>query len=425
MKASPEGARQAGRSRATPIALVVCDVDGVLTDGRLYYGADGESLKAFSVRDGLGIKLLQAAGVTVAVISGRDSPPLRARLDDLGIEHRALACGDKAAAFDRLVATLGVDPAATLAIGDDLIDLPMLERAGVGVAVADAHPTLRAAADRVTAARGGAGAVREVADQLLAAARGSLEPKVVIPTRYDSVRLPGKPLLDIAGRPMIAHVFDRAVESGAAEIVVATDDQRIADAVRGFGGEVEMTSVDHKSGTDRIAEVAARRGWPDDAIVVNLQGDEPALPGEHLRTVAAALASSGADIATLATPITDPPQLFDPNAVKVVIAASGRALLFSRAPIPWHRDHFAPGAIARELPDGSFLRHLGLYAYRVGALARLASAPPAAIEQAESLEQLRALDLGLDIHVTVVKQAPPDGVDTENDLERIRRLLAP
>jgi 3-deoxy-manno-octulosonate cytidylyltransferase (CMP-KDO synthetase) len=404
------------------IRLVVCDVDGVLTDGRLYYTAGGENLKAFSVRDGLGIKRLQAAGVIVAVISGRLSPPLEARLADLGIVNHVLDCRDKGAAFDQLRARLKIDAAETLAIGDDVIDLPMLERAGIGVAVADAHPEVLRRADLRTRAVGGAGAVREIADLVLAAAEPEFA--VVIPSRYGSTRLPGKPLAEIAGRPMIAHVWDRAVESGASEIAVATDDARIAAAVRDFGGDAVMTSPEHASGTDRIAEVAAARGWPADAIVVNLQGDEPALPGEHIREVARALARNAADIATLAAPITEPARLFDPSCVKVVIARSGHARLFSRAPIPWVRDRFVPGQIPESLPDGvTFLRHIGLYAYRVAVLERLTRSPPAAIEQAESLEQLRALDLGLDIHVSVVTQAPPDGVDTENDLARIERYL--
>ena len=411
-------------SSLASIAAVVCDVDGVLTDGRLYYDAGGERLKVFAVRDGLGLKRLREAGVVVAVISGRHTRSLEARLDDLGIVHRVLGVDDKGAALDELLDRLGLDGSKLLVIGDDVVDAPLFARAAIGVAVADAHPELVAMADWVTRARGGHGAVREVTDAILAA-RATPELRVVIPARYGSSRLPGKPLREIAGRPMIAHVWDRAVESGATEIVVATDDQRIADAVVAFGGEAVMTSADHSSGTDRIAEVVALRGWPEDAIVVNLQGDEPALPGEHLTRVARALAGNPrAAIATLATPITEPAPLFDPNTVKVVIADSGLALLFSRAPIPWSRDRFEATVIPEELPEGvTFLRHIGLYAYRAGVLARLASTPPAAIERAESLEQLRALAIGLDIHVTVVKKAPPDGVDTENDLARIERYL--
>lgn len=406
------------------IAAVVLDVDGVLTDGRLYYDSSGESLKTFAVRDGLGLKRLARAGIAIAVISGRQSAALEARLDELGIALRVLGTDDKGAALDRLLGILKIDESALLAIGDDVVDAPLLSRAAIGVAVADAHPELIALADWVTDAPGGHGAVREVADAILAA-RERPRFRVVIPSRYGSTRLPGKPLREIAGRPMIAHVWDRAVESGAAEVVVATDDERIRDAVLGFGGEVEMTSADHSSGTDRIAEVAARRGWPRDAVVVNLQGDEPALPGELVAAVATGLAAHrGAAIATLATPIAEPAQLFDPNAVKAVLADSGRALLFSRAPIPWVRDAFVPGQIPERLPDGvSFLRHIGLYAYRVKVLERLTNAPSATIERAESLEQLRAFDLGLDIHVTVVEKAPPDGVDTENDLARVARYL--
>ncbi len=248
---------------------------------------------------------------------------------------------------------------------------------------------------------------------------------VVIPARYASSRLPGKPLADLAGRPMIAHVYDKASASGAESVLVATDDARIVEAVEAFGGAARMTSPDHASGTDRIAEVAAQMGWTGEEIVVNLQGDEPAIPSELISTVATALAAHPeASIATLATPIKGTDALFNPNVVKAVCDRSGFALYFSRAPIPWDRDGFASGPqTATPLGDGPYLRHIGMYAYRVQALRRLTAAPQAAIERAESLEQLRALFLGLRIHVTVIEDAPAHGVDTEEDLEAIRDLL--
>jgi len=248
--------------------------------------------------------------------------------------------------------------------------------------------------------------------------------RVVIPARYASTRLPGKPLADIGGRPMLAHVWQRAVESGAEQIVVATDDARIEAAARGFGAEVCLTRPDHQSGTDRIAEVAARHRWPDDAIVVNLQGDEPTLPPGLLRQVAAALtAHPDAAIATLAVPIAQRAELFDPNVVKVVADHAGYALYFSRAPIPWHRDSFPGGEGA--LPAGvAYWRHLGIYAYRAGFLARFVGWPPAPVEQCEALEQLRALWQGERIHVSLAREQPGAGVDTPEDLERVRRVLA-
>lgn len=246
---------------------------------------------------------------------------------------------------------------------------------------------------------------------------------MVIPARYASSRLPGKPLIELAGKPMIQWVWDNARQAGAERVIVATDDERIAAAVRGFGGDVCMTDPAHRSGTDRIAEVCATRGLPDDALVVNLQGDEPGVPPDMLTGVAAALAAHPqAGIATYATPIHTPAELFDPNVVKTVTDASGLALTFSRAPIPWVRDAFG-GCSAEHLPaslpaDVPFLRHLGIYAYRVGTLTRVSAAPPQAIELAESLEQLRAMALGVRIHVSVVAEAPGHGVDTPEDVDR-------
>lgn len=248
--------------------------------------------------------------------------------------------------------------------------------------------------------------------------------RVVIPARYGSTRLPGKPLLPIAGRPMIAHVWERALEAGAQEVVVATDDERIVQAVRAFGGRAVMTSIDHASGTDRLAQVAREAGWAEDAIVVNLQGDEPLTPGRLVATIAQALEGDpSVGIATMAAPIHEASELFNPNAVKVVLDERGYALYFSRAPIPWARDAWAK---ARDvLPEGvTYLRHLGLYGYRVATLQRLARAPQVALERTESLEQLRALALGIRIHVTTLAEPPPAGVDTEEDRQRAEIALS-
>jgi 3-deoxy-manno-octulosonate cytidylyltransferase (CMP-KDO synthetase) len=252
---------------------------------------------------------------------------------------------------------------------------------------------------------------------------------VVIPARYASTRLPGKPLRLIAGEPMIYHVYQNARRSGATSVVVATDDERIRDAVASFGGEALMTSEQHASGTDRIAEVRRLKRWDDDAVIVNLQGDEPALDPALLKRVAHVLHEAPEmGIATLATPIERIASLFDPNVVKVVIRDDGLALYFSRAPIPWVRDAFGTAfesdGLPREgapPPETTFLRHLGLYVYRAWALEQLAAAPAAELERAEALEQLRALSLGISIGVTVIEQAPPHGVDTEADLERVNQ----
>ena len=248
-----------------------------------------------------------------------------------------------------------------------------------------------------------------------------LELVVAIPARFGSSRLPGKPLLPIAGRPMIAHVVDRALAAGASEVVVATDDARVAEAVAAQGIRVCMTRADHASGTDRLAECAALSGWSEQTLIVNLQGDEPLAPPASIRAVAECLASSQAEIATLALPIESTQQLFDPNCVKLVMDQAGRALYFSRAPIPWHRDRFQQDRVS--LPGPGWLRHIGMYAYRRSTLEAFTRLPAAWLEQVESLEQLRALAAGWTIAVTVSPVDVPAGVDTEEDLHRVRALL--
>jgi 3-deoxy-manno-octulosonate cytidylyltransferase (CMP-KDO synthetase) len=247
---------------------------------------------------------------------------------------------------------------------------------------------------------------------------------VVIPARFGSKRLPGKPLLDIGGEPMIVHVYRRATACGALSVVVATDDPRIADAAAKAGARVCMTRADHPSGTDRLAEVAEQLALADDAIVVNLQGDEPLMPPQLLQQVAEDLAGHrDAAIATLSAPLQELGQVSDPNIVKVVCDQAGYALYFSRAPIPWQRDAMASGDATRIALDG-LRRHLGIYAYRAGFLRRYSGWEPAPIEQAEALEQLRALWHGERIHVVDAMLPPPAGVDTEEDLQRVRALLA-
>jgi 3-deoxy-manno-octulosonate cytidylyltransferase (CMP-KDO synthetase) len=249
--------------------------------------------------------------------------------------------------------------------------------------------------------------------------------KVVIPARFASTRLPGKPLQPIGAKPMIEHVWRRAQESGAREVVVATDDERIAQAVRQFGGRALMTAPEHASGTDRLAEVARVLRWPPETIVVNLQGDEPMLPGRLVARAAALLrAHPDAGIATLAAPISDPADAFNPNVVKVVLDRRQFALYFSRAPIPWLRGHFALGRLPGELPaEAPLLRHVGLYSYRVAALSLLAGSPATALERAEALEQLRALWLGIGIFVEVTRDELGRGVDTAEDLAEAERAM--
>ncbi|MBI1175310.1 MAG: 3-deoxy-manno-octulosonate cytidylyltransferase [Sideroxydans sp.] len=240
---------------------------------------------------------------------------------------------------------------------------------------------------------------------------------VVIPARHASTRLPGKPLLPIAGKPMVIRVAEQAAQSGARQIWIATDHHAIADAVHEHGFKACLTHVHHASGTDRIAEVVQQQGWDDETIIVNVQGDEPLMPPELIRTVAQHLHDHPeCAIATACHPIHDEAMMRNPNIVKAVLDKNGNALYFSRAPIPWPRDAFAQHApLPAELP---VLRHIGIYAYRAGFLRTYSQLVPTLIEQLEALEQLRALWHGYRIGVAVTASAPPGGVDTEADLLR-------
>ncbi len=246
---------------------------------------------------------------------------------------------------------------------------------------------------------------------------------VIIPARYASTRLPAKPLLDIGGKPMLQHVVERAQLSGAASITVATDDARIEEAVKAFDGNVCITGEHHQSGTERLAEAAQKLGLGSEDIVVNLQGDEPLMPPRLLSQVAHILEGDhGADMSTLCTRIHTAAELFDPHVVKVVMDHLGNALYFSRAVIPWDRDAFA--VTTEELPEQAVhYRHLGIYAYRVGFLESYVKKEACGLERMESLEQLRVLWHGGRIHVGEAEEVPGHGVDTLEDLERVRALL--
>ena len=244
---------------------------------------------------------------------------------------------------------------------------------------------------------------------------------MVIPARFAAARLPGKPLLDIAGRPLIRWVWECARASGAASVIVATDDARIAEVATGFGADCALTGREHASGTDRIAEVVGSRGFPAQDIVVNLQGDEPLMPPSVMSEIAADLERRPLiDIATAVAPIRTLAEFLDPNCVKALRARDGRALYFSRAPVPWPRDSVAAGW---PTTCAGAWRHIGIYAYRVHSLLKFAAWPPTSLETCEKLEQLRALEYGMAIHLTALDHAPPGGVDTPEDLERVRAAL--
>jgi len=241
---------------------------------------------------------------------------------------------------------------------------------------------------------------------------------VVIPSRYASMRLPGKPLLEIKGKPMIRHVWERASKSRAAEVVIATDDERIAGVAESFGALVCMTGEEHTSGTERIAEVADIMDWPDERIVVNLQGDEPTMPPGLLDECADLLDDATADVATLASPFLSQADFESPNCVKVIRDDRGHALYFSRAAIPFARDG------GEDRARGAALHHHGIYAYRCGVLRQLVAATPSDIETCEQLEQLRALSLGMTIAVGIPSEWPGAGVDVADDLARVEAELA-
>jgi 3-deoxy-manno-octulosonate cytidylyltransferase (CMP-KDO synthetase) len=246
--------------------------------------------------------------------------------------------------------------------------------------------------------------------------------RVVIPARFDSTRLPGKVLLPLAGKPMIQWIYERALAANPREVIIATDDSRIAEAAACFGAEVAMTATTHPSGTDRIAQAARERGWSDADIVVNVQADAPLIPSALIGQVARMLeADPGADLATLATSMGSAEEFLDPNIVKVVVNAQARALYFSRAPVPWDRD--AAAARPAQMSFALALRHVGIYAYRVAALRRLTSLPPSPLELCEQLEQLRALENGFQIHVGRACQAPGPDVNSAADLHGVARFM--
>ena len=252
--------------------------------------------------------------------------------------------------------------------------------------------------------------------------------RVVIPARFASTRLPGKPLAEINGIPMVARVAAQATLSGALEVLVATDDERVVVAAESHGYQAVMTRVDHESGSDRVMEVAELGGWPDDALVVNVQGDEPLIPPQVIRQVAELLDDHHeCDIATLCEPITESAVLLDPNVVKVVIGAAQRALYFSRAPIPWDRENFDSEVVGRpgkQLQGGHWWRHIGLYAFRLSGLRRFCALPAGELELLESLEQMRALQQGMGIAVAAAVSPVPGGVDTPDDLQRVIEHLS-
>ncbi len=435
--------------RARCVQLVVLDIDGVLTDGSLYISADGKATRRFNVRDGLGIQLLIRSGIEVVWLSARDTRTVSARAAELGVSEVIGDAANKLRCLHDLAAKRGLSPQAICYVGDDLLDVPCLQSVGLAVAVRDAADCAKSCAHYVTLNSGGRGAVREVAQYILDArsilksaeealvgasvSQSTLrseiasEVGVIIPARFGASRLPGKPMRLICGKPLIVHVYQNALRAKADFTIVATDDTRIAEAIRAIGGDVELTSPSHRSGTDRLAEVAEKRRFGIDTLVVNIQGDEPLLDPANVRTVAESLMRNpGAAVSTLAAPIRHSRDVLNPNIVKVVIDKWGYAKYFSRAPIPWVRDSYPlpPETDVALANAASTLQHIGIYGYRTETLLRLASLPACDYEKAESLEQLRALYWNIAVHVSVVERGPTRGVDTEEDLRFVEQELA-
>lgn len=246
---------------------------------------------------------------------------------------------------------------------------------------------------------------------------------VIIPARYASSRLPRKPLLDICGKPMIQHTWQQAIQAGATRVIIATDHPEILQVATNFGAEVCLTSENHNSGTERLAEVVEKMAISDDEVIVNVQGDEPLIPPIIINQIAENLIKSNANMATLAVKLTTKEELFNPNVVKTLSDKNGFALYFSRAPIPYGRDFFAD-CDDKFVAQQNYLRHIGIYAYRAGFIKQYVNWVPTPLEQLESLEQLRALWYGERIHLDIAKQAPEVGVDTQEDLDKVRKILA-
>ena len=435
--------------RARNIRLVVLDVDGVLTDGSIYVSSKGEALQRFNVQDGLGIELLINSGIEVVLLTARESPSLRHRASKLGVNEVIGDAKDKLGALVDLSRRKHVPMEAICYAGDDLLDVPCLQTAGLAVTVSDANDSAKSCSQHITMRQGGQGAVRELAEYILSAQRQlelaqdqmismvgqhkatvcKLKSKmgIIIPSRFGAVRLSGKPLRLICGKPLIVHVYENALRANADFTIVATDDLRIAEAVEAIGGDVELTSSNHLSGTDRLAEVVEKRQITKDTIIINIQGDEPLLDPALVTVIASALVSHPTTgMTTIASPISTSREIFDANVVKVVIDHQGYAQYFSRAAVPWLRDSFplAPESTVPAAYKDQILRHVGLYGYRSETLLRIASLPSCHYERAESLEQLRALYWGIRVHVSVVEGSPARGVNTEEDLKFVEQVIS-
>lgn len=385
-------------------SLVILDVDGVLTDGRINIGHSGELYKSFDVKDGSAVARWIRDGGEIVVVTGRESSIVEERARELGIHDVFQSESDKLARIEAIVDDREFDLDDVVFVGDDDGDVEAMKAVGLGVAPRDASGPARRAADVVLERDGGDGAVHELLKKL---STDSWRVLGVIPARYASKRLPGKPLVDVAGKPMVQRVYERAsMASELDDLVVATDDERIADAIESFGGAAEMTSSHHESGTERVAEVASR--W-DHELIVNIQGDEPLIDPDVIDRAVEGVKQSHARMCTPVSPIEEPNHLDDENVVKVVMDGRGRALYFSRSRIP-----------SRASVEETY-RHVGLYVFERELLKDFVEMD-SRLEDQEDLEQLRLLENGYEISTVEVDYRGKE-INVENDIPEVERLL--
>lgn len=385
--------------------LVISDVDGVLTDGSINIGEKGELYKSFDVKDGLAINRWIESGNSFAIITSRTSEAVRNRADELGIETVKQGVSDKASALEEVAAEHGVPLDEVAYLGDDDTDVPALERAYVGAVPADASAEARRAAEYVCTRSGGDHAVREFLEHLQSSTKTVLG---VIPARYGSTRLPGKPLVDIAGKPMVQWVYERASEASELDqVIVATDDERIVDAVEEIGGKAMMTDPDHPTGTDRVAAVASDLEYD---ITVNIQGDEPLIDPNVIDATVTALREHEPRMATPISTVTDEKMLDSPHTVKVVVDADDRAVYFSRSRIP------------SKAGVGDTFKHIGLYAFETDLLLSYVEMS-SKLEDGEDLEQLRLVENGHEIQTVEVDYDAKE-VNVEEDVSAVEQCVS-
>ena len=385
--------------------LVFSDVDGVLTDSKINIGQNGEVFKSFDVKDGYGIvQWREQNGHDFVIVTSRESQAVANRASELGVDEVHQGVENKKQKVEEIAPRLGFDLADTVYIGDDLTDLQAMKAVGTACCPADAAQEVKNECSYVSQYNGGDGAVRDILNHLETASQTALG---VIPARYGSTRLPGKPLVELAGKPMIQHVYERASDASLLDdLIVATDDERIVEAVEAVGGTAMMTDVDHPTGTDRVAEVAANVGAD---FTINIQGDEPLIDPDVIDAIVTALRENAPKVATPISPIDDDSLLDDENTVKVVTDTDGKALYFSRSKIPSGGE------------TGTTYKHIGLYGFETELLLDYIDME-SNLESAEDLEQLRLLENGYEIQ-TVETDYDSKEVNVESDIPVVEKEL--